>query len=259
VQAPSLLKTFMRPSAAVTNDPGLLKYTVSKFYRANGESTQLKGVVSDIVLPSVISHSTDIGESALDYPLPWDTNAPAKFEPAHMVDAYKDQLRKDSEARVAASKDFDYVREDIQQFEKMQKDKSISLNEQQRLKEKNEAEARQKARERERLARKDPDVKEYDLTLKDVDNAGLPAPVARTNTLAKASSKPSAAAGSTNSASAAPASGTDPDTGEEVAEETAPPTDFVLEESQHILVDYLGLLSKDKALAAGKTASKPVE
>jgi carboxyl-terminal processing protease len=259
VQAPSLLKTFMRPSAAVTNDPGLLKYTVSKFYRANGESTQLKGVVPDIVLPSVINHSTDIGESSLDNPLPWDTIDSAKFDRINMVEPYKTVLADRSRTRIAASKDFDYVAEDIQQFEKMQKDKSISLNEAQRLKEKEEAEARQKAREKERLARQEADLKLYELTLKDVDNPGLPAPVAKTNTLAKASSKPSAAAASTNSASAAPAPAADPDTGDEVVEDTAPPTDFVLDESQNILVDYLGLLSKEKALAAGKTTSNAVQ
>ncbi len=55
-----------------TNDPGALKITVRKFYRASGESTQLHGVVPDIVLPSVNNYA-DIGEASLDDPLKWDT------------------------------------------------------------------------------------------------------------------------------------------------------------------------------------------
>src|SRR5690606_26072424 len=37
-------------------DRGALKLTISKFYRVNGDSTQTKGVTSDIVLPSLLNH-----------------------------------------------------------------------------------------------------------------------------------------------------------------------------------------------------------
>jgi carboxyl-terminal processing protease len=52
-----------------TNDPGALKITIRKFYRAGGASTQLKGVMPDIVLPSVLNYSKEIGEVALENPL----------------------------------------------------------------------------------------------------------------------------------------------------------------------------------------------
>jgi carboxyl-terminal processing protease len=250
VQAPSLLRAFMLASTVVTNDPGMLKYTVSKFYRANGESTQLKGVLPDIILPSVISRSTDVGESALENALPWDTIESAQFDRVNLVEPYREELLNRSKARLAKSKDFEYVREDIQQFEKMQADKSISLNEQQRLKEKEEAEARQKAREKERLARTEPEVKVYELTLSNVDTPGLPAPVAKTNTLASATSSPSAAGG-TNSAAVQPTPTADPDDELAAAEDKAPPVDYVLEESKAVLLDYVGLLAKDLALAGG--------
>lgn len=252
VQAPSPLKAFMRPSTVITNDPGLLKYTISKFYRANGESTQLKGVVPDIVLPSIMSYSTDIGESALDYPLPWDTNAPAQFDRLNLVEPYKAKLLKDSEARVAASRDFAYVHEDIEQFKKLQADKSISLNEEQRLKEKSEAEARQKARDKELLARKDADVKVYELTLRDVNQPGLPPPVAKTNLMAAVSDGKGGVAGGVSTNAPTAAQVTRPATGEdyEIEEPKPAPMDYVLGESEQILVDYLGLLAKDKVLAA---------
>ncbi|MFN7139414.1 MAG: S41 family peptidase, partial [Limisphaerales bacterium] len=49
-------------------DPGSLKFTIRQFYRASGASTQLKGVIPDLVLPSVNNHA-EIGESALSNPL----------------------------------------------------------------------------------------------------------------------------------------------------------------------------------------------
>ena len=50
-------------SDAATNDPGLVKITIRKFYRINGASTQLKGVIPDIILPDPLSYSQDIGEN----------------------------------------------------------------------------------------------------------------------------------------------------------------------------------------------------
>ncbi len=59
------------------DDPGQLKFTIAKFYRANGESTQHKGVEPDLVLPSLINNKM-IGESVEDNALPWDTLKPVK-------------------------------------------------------------------------------------------------------------------------------------------------------------------------------------
>ena len=52
-------------------DPGSIKVTIKKFYRAGGSSTQSNGVASDIVIPSVLNYM-DVGESSLPNPLPWD-------------------------------------------------------------------------------------------------------------------------------------------------------------------------------------------
>lgn len=255
VQSLNQLRMWMLPSSAVTNDPGALKLTIRKFYRANGESTQLKGVVPDVVLPSVLSVSTDIGESALENPLPpGDPLASARFDRVNLVAPFRADLLQRSQARVAASKDFGYVREDIEQFRKLQADKSVSLNEAQRLREKEEAEARQKAREQERLARHGPEPKIYELTLRHVDEPGLPAPLAKTNgPVAKTGSgTPLVLAGaSTNAAAAAGASSTTEDLpDDEAAAENQPPPDFVLQESERILVDYHGLFSKSQVVTA---------
>ncbi len=50
---------------------GLLKYTVSKFYRVTGDSTQHRGILPDIALPAIFD-AEEIGESHLETALAWD-------------------------------------------------------------------------------------------------------------------------------------------------------------------------------------------
>jgi carboxyl-terminal processing protease len=239
--------------AAAGYDPGQLKITIRKFYRASGASTQKKGVLPDIVLPSVLNQSEDIGEAALDTALPWDVIKSARYEKLNQVDPYLGELLQRSASRVATNQDYVYIREDIEQFRKIQNDKTVSLNEAERLKEKEEAEARQKAREKERLARKDSDRTTYELTLKQVDLPGLPAPVQKTNhsvTLAPTSGSGTNLASVTAAVPRTPESLDDAD-----AEEAAPVADAMLEETEQILMDYISLLNK-KGLAAAKPTAR---
>ncbi len=204
------------------------------------------------MLPSVANESKDIGESALDNPLPWDTIPGTKYDHFNLVEPYLAELRRRSAERVAADKEFAYIREDIELFKKHQADKTISLNEQQRLKEQEENEARQKARDKERLTRPEPQEKVYEITLKLADLPGLPPPVAKTNAaLAKLSVQPIAGPSGavTNSAAAAAPGGDDAD---EAEAEKPPPTDAPMLEAEHILVDYLSLLPKGNLLTAGE-------
>jgi hypothetical protein len=218
----------------------------------------LKGVIPDIVLPSVANESKDIGESALENPLVCDKIDPAQYDRLNLVAPYLPDLLKRCAQRIATEREFDYVREDIELFKQRQADKTISLNEAKQLKEKEEADARQKARDKERLARNDPQEKIFELTVKQASlPAGqLPPPVEKTNfTLAKLSSGPGAASAavSTNSASAAVTKdAASPGNLEENAdEEKAPVVDGTLIEAEHILLDYFALLAKDKVLTAG--------
>jgi len=255
VQNLNPLRFWVKPATATaTNDPGQLKVTIQKFYRASGASTQLKGVMPDIVLPSVANYSKDIGEAAQENPLEWDTIPSAEFEKLNLVAPCLAELLKRSSDRVATNKDFAYIHEDIALFRKHQADKTISLNEQERLKEKEEAEARQKARDKERLARKEPDRTIYELTLKQLDSPGLPPPVGKTNLLANTLTTKDAGFGaSTNTASVAlksPAAPLDPDADNE--EEKPPAVDAALEEAERILVDYISLLSQKNLVSANR-------
>jgi carboxyl-terminal processing protease len=174
-----------------TNDPGTVKITIRKFYRVNGSSTQLKGVVPDIILPDVWNYSDEIGETSLENPLPWDTIPSASYDKLNRVEPHLAALRQNSDARIATNQDFDYIREDIEQFKKMQADKTVSLNEKTQIKDRLSIQARQKAREQEQQARKPSSLKIYELTVKNSELPGLPEPMAMTVTnYASGSSNP---------------------------------------------------------------------
>ena len=232
---------FIRPAtASATNDPGTVKITIRKFYRVSGASTQLKGVMPDIVLPDVLNYSTQFGESSLENPLPWDTIPSANYSKLNLVQPYLDELRRRSSARIATNQDFIYIRQDIDEFQKLQADKTASLNEHERLKERQEADARQKARDQERAARKAPDVKIYELTVENADEPGLPPPLGETNTVT-ANNLPAGTlptpVGSTTVTAAVPAP-------------NSPAVDPMLDETERILEDYISLLSSNQMLIA---------
>ena len=61
------------------NPIGSAKITTQKFYRINGGSTQLKGVVPDVIVPDIYKY-LDLGEKEMDYAMPWDQIAPAVYD-----------------------------------------------------------------------------------------------------------------------------------------------------------------------------------
>lgn len=249
VQSVQELRPFIRGGASLPIDPGALKLTIKKFYRPSGASTQLKGVIPDIVLPSVLNESKDIGETALDNPLQWDTIPSAKFDKLDLVAPYLPELRKHSAERVAKDREYSYILQDIQWFDKQQADKTVSLNEKTRLKEQEEIDARQKAREKERLAHPEPAETVYDLSLKQALLPGLPPPTIDAN---KPVAKVSTSAGATTNGTVAAASSGSDLTGDASDESGAP--DAELLESEHILVDYLKLLPKGNLVTASHPA-----
>ena len=111
-------------------DRGALKLTISKFYRVNGDSTQTKGVTSDVTLPSLLNHR-EIGEDSLDNALEFDRITRADYVPfsASVTDAMISQLKTRSETRVTEDKEFVQINKLIAKYLERQNDKSISLNE----------------------------------------------------------------------------------------------------------------------------------
>ena len=153
--------------------PGDLKLTIQKFYRVAGGSTQQKGVVPDIVLPSLLD-ALELGETTLPYYLPYDTVAPATFDNLNLTSTYLPTLRTNSTARVAASPDFDYVRHDIDYYKKKVQDPTLSLNLAVRQKQADDLKALNVQRKKDLEARKASRDPVLELTLDMVDQ-NLPA------------------------------------------------------------------------------------
>jgi carboxyl-terminal processing protease len=59
-------------------DHGRLKTTIAQFFRVSGGSNQYKGVVPDIIFPTVKDASSH-GESAFENAIPWDKVQPARY------------------------------------------------------------------------------------------------------------------------------------------------------------------------------------
>ena len=115
----------------------------------------MKGVESDIVLPSLTQY-IDYGEKTLDNPMKYDTVPAASYTSENRIAPILPELKRRSDARIAHDSDFAYLQQEIDQFKKLVAQKSVSLNEAQRMKEKQEAEARVKARREELLKRPAP-------------------------------------------------------------------------------------------------------
>jgi carboxyl-terminal processing protease len=217
-------QVMQREGVTPSEDPGALKATISKFYRPSGKSTQLEGVKSDIVLPS-LTDFPEISEAELQNPLPWDTIAAAGFTGNDRVSPYLDTLHARSAARIAKDPDFIELQKDRDKLRQTRETKSVSLNEAERRDEKAQIEARVEARKKDRLARAAAQPATFEITLKNVDSQGLGAPLKKSQSLAK-------------SAIEFPATGPDND-----ADETAFTEDILLGETENILADYANLLS----------------
>lgn len=106
---------------------GATKVTVQKFYLPNGASTQLKGVVPDIVIPS-IDEFLPIGEQDLPHALSWDIISTSFFDSTPIPARDFVTLRKRSEERRETLPEFALLQKSIERFKERQAEKSVSLN-----------------------------------------------------------------------------------------------------------------------------------
>jgi carboxyl-terminal processing protease len=156
-----------------SDEDGALKLTIQKFYRVAGGSTQLHGVASDILLPS-LSDLPEFGEGALKNALPYDEVSKArytKWSDSHSL--FIDQLRRRSEERIKGDREFHYVMEDIDRLRHKLDENRISLNEDLRKKELQDDKLRKETRSKDRLARNQEEPQIYRVTLDTVDKPNL--------------------------------------------------------------------------------------
>ena len=164
VQATFEMKKISRELDRSPAKTGAAKITIQKFYLPDGSSTQLKGVVSDIVLPSVDEY-LPIGESDLPHALVWDKIKTSAFDGAPINAKVLDRLKQESDARQSGLEEFAYVRKYVDWFKQRQAEKLVSLNLEERRKQKAADDAFRKEIkvERELLAKADFPYKEFRL------------------------------------------------------------------------------------------------
>ena len=113
---------------------GAAKITIQKWYLPDGNSTQLKGVESDIILPSINPYLS-IGESGLPNALEWDSIRPLPWHIEDfglITDSTKQKLELKSEQRQKELEEFIYLNENIDWFREKREQKKFSLNYHQR-------------------------------------------------------------------------------------------------------------------------------
>lgn len=132
---------------------GELKFTLAKFYRVSGQSTQNRGVVPDIVYPSLLD-TADFGESSLPRALPWDTIPAVPYKADNLLKPLIPRLIDRHKARAAKDPEFIYTLARIDLNRTMQEREYLPLNETRRRAEQQEFEAQLLAMENARRTAK---------------------------------------------------------------------------------------------------------
>lgn len=147
---------------------GSVQYTIQKFYRVNGGSTQRKGVTPDIIMPTG-NEETETGEKFEDNALPWDSVDAATYVKSGDLTPFGPELLKAHDERIAKDPEFQYIIKDIARYNALKEKRNfISLNLLQREKENDEDDATRLARINDRYKREGkPPLKKLDDLPKD--------------------------------------------------------------------------------------------
>jgi len=105
---------------------GALSLTIQKFYRINGKTTQLKGVVPDIILPDAYQ-DMKIGEKEEEYALGWDEITPAKYTPWNKTLPVA-TIKANSDKRVSTNEQFQLIRQNAARIKKDSEKTNYTLN-----------------------------------------------------------------------------------------------------------------------------------
>ncbi len=144
VQRVNELNAFLR--GPEDEELGLIKFTMAKFYRVTGSSTQHLGVSPDVAYPSAFG-AKEFGESSKPSAMPWDKIASAAFEPLDYVDQdLINTLNKIHNDRMKTDQELVDLQYDIEQAKKNREITTVSLNYNKRLAEQTKAEEERAAR-----------------------------------------------------------------------------------------------------------------
>lgn len=225
-------------SERITDNPGKLKLTISKFYRIDGTTTQRDGVTPDIILPSVLDYM-ELGEASLENALESDRiNSNVRYKTFDLVLDYLGKLKSNSAARVETNTDFKYVLEDIDLIKSKNMENKLTLNELARKSEIDQNKERKNVRTKERKSRNPKEGSVFELTMKDIEENKDFKLVTEKSILEELKKSGTYSA-------------------EEDTEEEEDPFLFVIDpylaEATHILGDYILLLRENKKLTDDKS------
>jgi len=190
-------------------------------------------VLSDIVLPSVFDH-LEMGEASLPRALEVKPIPAANYKRQNQTKPHLAELTKNSRKRIKADTDYKYIGEDIERAKKQIADKSLSLNETKRRKERSKNKARMEARKKERTARAPRKEIVFEVSLNNARNATV---VKKVDPAKKEKPEPKPNPNRPNT----PESLVNP--------QTAAVLDANMHETLLILGDYIKLLAKAKNLS----------
>lgn len=105
---------------------GRLKITEAKFYRISGDSTQHRGVIPDVELPSLLDPN-EIGESSYDNALPWDRIHPAPHQKYYNISKYLPKIETEHQERMAKDPEFIFLNKQSEMFREAAEKKEVSL------------------------------------------------------------------------------------------------------------------------------------
>jgi carboxyl-terminal processing protease len=136
VQAVLEMKNYVRFAESANNRTGAAKLTIQKFYLPNGASTQKKGVIPDITLPSIDDYLPYVGESSLPHALLWDEIKSTPFAGQPLTRAFVAPLVQASHDRQQSLEEFSLLQQNVTHFKDLVEQKLVSLNLEQRKAEK---------------------------------------------------------------------------------------------------------------------------
>lgn len=149
---------------------GQVKITLAKFYRVTGSSTQHKGVVPDLQLPSLYE-DRKYGEDASKFALPWDQINAATYTQLQPQILQREKLLEAHKKRLATSAEYKYLVEDINEIKNYESRTYITLNLDQYKAESDKAEKQKKEREEVRKKQKAKNADASDLILVEGEEA----------------------------------------------------------------------------------------
>lgn len=134
---------------------GQLKITIAKFYRINGSSTQIKGVIPDVALPSLYADK-EYGEDESEYALPWDQIKGTSYEKTDDLTPVRGTLADNHSKRMKKNNTYEFLIDDIKTFTQARQRQyvSVEFNAYKKEIEQNEKEKKERDAEIEKLKEK---------------------------------------------------------------------------------------------------------